>query len=120
VRPPIDQRTWRDSYTDPDAAIPGGHRRSADLRQQGERRAAPDRRAAAAEHRPEQRWHAAEFRRPKHASVEPVSERPGLTVIPGDGRPWAGDGLTGHPGPQRTGHLRAVAGERYGGPAHRA
>jgi hypothetical protein len=126
--PPIDQRSWRDSYTDPDSVIPGDPRRRLgigqpdDPRQSGERRTAPYRRGAA-ERRADQRWHSTDAgptspTRHLAAPFEPAAQRPDLTVIAGEGRAWQGDGYAGQP--SRTAHLRAVPGERYGRPSHRA
>jgi hypothetical protein len=115
AEPVIDQRAWRDTYTDPDAVVPGVPRQRGEVRPD-ERRAGADRRGAA-ERRSEQHWRTSGRPRPAwHATIDPVNPRPELTVIAGEGRPWAG-GRTDPPG---TTHLRAVPGEPYGGPAHRA
>jgi hypothetical protein len=118
--PPIDQRTWRDSYTDPDSVIPGDSRRNADRRGATERRGPSERR------QPGQRWHTTDIARPAAAwhlpaPFQPAGHRPDLTVIAGEGWQELGGGRRSAGYGSRTPHLRAVPGEQqYGRPGHRA
>jgi hypothetical protein len=118
--PPIDQRTWRDSYTDPDSVVPG------DSRQYGDRRGPTQRRGRSERRQAGQRWQTTDNAGPAAtwhlpAPYQPARHRPDLTVIAGEGWQEPGDGRRSVGSGPRPAHLRAVPGEQqYGRPGHRA